>query len=41
MPALYFGLGTFVYCIAGKFGEVLIWQFGGLQENHQIKFCQY
>jgi len=21
-----------IYCIAGKFGEVLIWQFGGLEK---------
>jgi len=29
-----------IYHVAGKFGEVLIWQFGS-QGKYQFKFCQY
>jgi len=29
------------YNFSWKFGKLLIWQFGGLKENRQIKFHQY
>ena len=29
-----------IYHIAGKFGRELIWRFGGLYYNRQIKICQ-